>query len=86
MEAREALAAYQLSVERNPTIRSFLEIAGDFGPPGERVHRLARCFTLESAVAQLRLGALSMHHATNTVDTSISSWDYLKFEVLLACQ
>lgn len=40
MEAREALAAYQLSVERNPTIRSFLEIAGDFGPPG-------RCFHLK---------------------------------------
>lgn len=35
MEAREALTAYQLSVERNPTIRSFMEIAGDFGPPGE---------------------------------------------------
>jgi sn1-specific diacylglycerol lipase len=40
MEAREALAAYQQSVERNPTIRSFLEIAGDFGPPG-------RCFHLK---------------------------------------
>lgn len=34
MEAREALAGYQASVARNSTVRSFMELAGDFGPPG----------------------------------------------------
>ena len=41
MEAREALAAYQQSVARNATIRTFLELAGDFCPPGACQQRSA---------------------------------------------
>ncbi|KAI7839370.1 hypothetical protein COHA_006895 [Chlorella ohadii] len=59
MEAREALTAYQLSVERNPTIRSFMEIAGDFGPPG-------RCFHLkptgQTTRTASRRGPLKLRH------------------------
>ena len=34
MEAREALRAYQLSLERNASVRRFMTLAGDFAPPG----------------------------------------------------
>lgn len=83
MEAREALAAYQLSVERNPTIRSFLEIAGDFGPPGERVHRLSRCFP-ELWNLLLRKCGWVLHRCIRPAPGS-SIAGSLMFEALLAC-
>ena len=42
-EARLALRSYRASLARNTAVRTFLELSGDFCPPGGLTHSIGTC-------------------------------------------